>query len=114
VLPIPSTTLGKLSAHRALDGSGRIYVADASNNRIVRIDDMGGTNRTTFGSSGSGVNQFSFPYGLGVDAGGRIYVADESNNRIVRVSDMSGTNWTTFGTSGSGINHGCRRVPVRC
>src|SRR5437867_5364117 len=39
----------------------KIYVADASNNRIVRMDDMIGAGWTELGMSGSGPNQFNFP-----------------------------------------------------
>ena len=88
----------------AVDASGHIYVADASNNRIVRMDDMSGANWTSLGSYGNGANQFSNPFGVAVDGTGRIYVADASNNRIVRMDDMTGTNWTALGSPGTGIN----------
>src|SRR5437899_12738395 len=39
----------------------KIYVADESNNRIVRMDDMTGAGWTPFGTSGSGPNQFNLP-----------------------------------------------------
>lgn len=77
-----------------------IYVADARNDRIVRMDDMDGTNWTSFGTMGSGVGQFQQPRGIAVDAQDRIYVADANNGRIVRMDDMNGTNWTEFSQSG--------------
>jgi len=87
-----------------VDASGHIYVADFSNNRIVRMDDMTGTNWTTLGGpgSGAGTGQFNTPAGIALDEHGRIYVADSGNNRIVRMDSMSGANWVTFGTLGSG------------
>jgi sugar lactone lactonase YvrE len=88
----------------ALDSSGRIYIADTYNNRIVRMDDMNGTNWTAFGSQGSGTNQFWYPSGIAVDSSNRIYICDQRNSRIVRMDDMSGTNWTSFGSAGTGIN----------
>lgn len=81
----------------------RIYIADG-NDRIVRIDNMSGSNWTTFGSSGNGVNQFNFLADIAFDSQGRIYCADYSNDRIVRINDMTGAGWTTFGTSGTGTN----------
>src|SRR5947209_20201524 len=51
----------------------KIYVADASNNRIVRMDDMTGAGWTPFGTSGSGMNQSNGPFGIFVCAG-QIYV----------------------------------------
>jgi DNA-binding beta-propeller fold protein YncE len=87
----------------ALDGSGRIYVTDALNNQIVRINDLGGGGRVTFGGTGTGTDQFKVPSGIAIGPDGKIYVLDAGNSRIVRFDDMSGTNWTTFGTHGSGV-----------
>src|SRR5438876_1640545 len=81
----------------------KIYVADESNNRIVRMDDMTGTGWTAFGTLGSGPNQFDGPFGVSVSAG-QIYVADRNNNRIVRMNDMTGVGWIEFGTFGNGPN----------
>src|SRR5437016_13293296 len=75
----------------------KIYVADASNNRIVRMDDMTGAGWTPFGTSGSGMNQSNGPFGIFVSAG-QLYVADRNNNRIVRMDSMTGAGWTEFGT----------------
>ena len=83
---------------------GQIFVADQSNHRIVRINDMTGAGWTSFGSTGSGVNQFNVPTGIFVNAGGQIFVADQTNHRIVRINDMTGAGWTTFGSLGSGVN----------
>jgi hypothetical protein len=63
---------------------------------------MAGTGWSTFGSHGSGINQFLFPWGVSVTPTGQIFVADVY--RIVRINDMAGGGWTTFGSSGSGIN----------
>ncbi len=78
-------------------------MADAGNNRIVRIKDMTGARWTSLGgpASGGGTNQFNNPRGISVDTSGRIYVADAENNRIVRVDDMTGSGWTTLGTAAS-------------
>ena len=77
---------GTASANSAF---GPFYVADTYNNRIVHVDDMQGTNWTTFGVAGSGAGQFEQPWGIAVDAAGRIYVADSGNNRVVRISDLA-------------------------
>ena len=63
---------------------------------------MTGGNWTTFGSAGTGINQFGAPTSIFVDSAYRIYVADVSNNRIVRTNDMTGTFWTAFGGVGRG------------
>jgi DNA-binding beta-propeller fold protein YncE len=79
---------------------GAIYITDAGNNRIVRINDMTGAGWTVFGASGSGPNQFNTPVGIYVDASGQIYVADSGNHRIVRFNDMTGTGWTVLEGAG--------------
>jgi streptogramin lyase len=80
----------------AVDSAGRIYVVDSSNSQIVRIDDVGGTGWTAFGTYGSGHGQFSSPSSIFVDSAGKIYVADKENHRIVRINDMAGSGWTTL------------------
>jgi sugar lactone lactonase YvrE len=87
----------------ALDGAGRIYVADTYNDRVVRIDDFKGTNWTAFGSYGSGTGQFANPGAISIDPSGRIYVMDTGNSRLVRMDDMNGANWTTINAIGSGV-----------
>ncbi len=52
--------VGSAGARTPAPSSG-IFVADTGNNRIVRIDDMTGAGWTTFGTRGSGINQFSDP-----------------------------------------------------
>ncbi len=93
-------------AATATDSRGRSYVVDQGNSRIVRIDDMIGTNWIFFGSQGLEDNQFCGPLGIAVDKSGRVYVADPENNRIERFDDMTGTNWATIGTYGSGTGQG--------
>lgn len=86
-----------------VDAAGRIYVLDAFNDRIVRFNDMSGRRRTSLGTSGEGVREFSEPTGIFVDAAGRIYVADSGNHRIVRMDDLSGAGWRSLGRQGSGM-----------
>ena len=81
-----------------------IFVANMGNDQIVRIDDMTGFAWTTFGSRGSGANQFLGPAGIFVDTGGKIFVADPGNHRIVRIDDMTGAGWTTLGSRGDETN----------
>ena len=72
------------------------------NDRIVRIDDLNGTNWTTYGTYGSGVGQFTLPRSISVDPTGHIWVLDGGNG-LVRMDDMNGTNWTVVGSAGSGV-----------
>ncbi len=102
----PCNGVNQFDAPEAIfvDRAGRIYVADASNKRVVRMNDMTGTGWMTLGTYGAGVNQFSTPWGISVDGAGRIYVADATSmfeGRIVRMNDITGAGWTTLNLAGS-------------
>lgn len=43
---------------------GKIYFSDMAKSRLVRIDDLSGTNPMIFGSKGTGTNQFDRPQGI--------------------------------------------------
>ena len=79
-----------------------VYIADTGNNRIVQTADILGSNWTSLGKLGTGIRQFTAPYGVALDAAGKIYVSDSGNCRIVRMDNMAGTNWISYGTCGAG------------
>ena len=88
----------------AVDGSGNLYIADVSNDRIRRVD-VGGTIRTIAGNGSRGHSgdgglavqaQLAAPVGVALDSNGILYIADWHNNRIRRV-DTSGTITTIAG-----------------
>ena len=76
----------------AQNGLGNVYVADASNYRIRRIDLTG--NVTTLAGSGvrgfldgpAATARFYEPHGMGLDAAGNLYIADATNNRIRKLT----------------------------
>ena len=82
--------------HVAFDSRDRIYLVTEERSEIIRIDDMTGAGRTTYGSAGSGKDQFLSLSCIRIDALDRIWVCDDVNNRIVRIDAMDGTGWTAY------------------
>jgi len=67
----------------------------------------------TWGSSGSGDGELSFPFGLAVDSWGYIYVADTFNNRVQKFDSLGNfiTKWGEFGAgNGQFIGPNCAAV----
>ena len=89
----------------ALDGAGNLYIADAGNNRIRKVDSSGnistvaGTGTGGFGgdSGAATAAQLSEPSGgVALDGAGNLYIADTSNHRIRKV-DSDGNITTVAG-----------------
>jgi len=76
----------------AIDVSGNLYVADASNNKIRKINPFGAvTTMAGTGSQGStdgtgSAASFYTPTGVAVDTSGVVYVADEGNSKIRKIT----------------------------
>ncbi len=99
----------------AIDPTGNVYIADASNNRIRMVSLSGII--TTFagngfiGYSGDGgpatAASLKYPMGVAADASGNVFVADYSNNCIRKINSagiittLAGT--TVAGYSGDGL-----------
>jgi tripartite motif-containing protein 71 len=75
--------LGKLEApgQIALDGAGRLWVADRGNNRVQAFGPAG-ERLLTMGNRGVGLGQFVHPTGVSVDCRGVLTVTDTDNNRV--------------------------------
>ena len=91
--------------HVAFDSRDRIYLVTEERSEIIRIDDMTGAGRTTYGSAGNGKNQFLSLSCIRIDALDRIWVCDDVNNRIVRIDAMDGTGWTAYDGSEAPGHH---------
>jgi sugar lactone lactonase YvrE len=92
------------------DGKGNIYISDAGNNRIIKVDNTG--NATVLAGSGTAgtvdgpgdVAQFSAPYGIRCGTDGSLYVADDTRHlirKIVIAADGKATVSTIAGVAGS-------------
>jgi protocatechuate 3,4-dioxygenase beta subunit len=89
------------------DGSGGLYIADYSNNRVLHYSGTsttadkvyGQSDFTSGGSNNGGVSasSLSVPWGVAVDSSGHLYVSDQNNNRAL----YYGPN-PLLATSGSG------------
>jgi hypothetical protein len=79
----------------AVDGQGRIYVADAGNHR-VQVFGAGGEFIAAFGSEGNGAGGFQEMRGMEVDSNGRVFVCDPGNGRVaVLTFDGAQFHWQT-------------------
>ncbi len=84
-----------------VDATGNVYIADASNQRIRKINTTGIIS-TVAGGGSSGLGDggqattamLHLPTGVALDAAGNIYIVDENDNRIRKVT--SGGVITTF------------------
>jgi len=95
----------------AMDGDGRLYIADTLNHRIRRVDFDADTIETVVGN---GEAAFGGDGGAGTDASinnprdiqfgpdGRLYIADEKNHRIRAFDPEDGTITTVVGTGNQG------------
>jgi sugar lactone lactonase YvrE len=83
----------------ALDAATNRWIADASNNRIVKMSPAGEVLATysTLGSSDS----LSHPTGIDIDASGNVWVCDSGHNRVVEFNPK-GEWMRKIGSLGSG------------
>jgi uncharacterized protein (TIGR03437 family) len=92
----------------AVDGAGNLYVADAGNHEVRKIDTKGNITAVLGnGTAGAGSNQASGPQGVTVDGSGNVYIADTQNARIVKVTPGgSASTVAGNGTPGYGGDNG--------
>jgi sugar lactone lactonase YvrE len=92
-----------------MDAAGNLYVTDATDNRIRKIDTAGiittvaGTGVAGYTGDGGAdtAATFNTPTGIAIDASGNLYVADSGNN-VVRKINTSGIITTFAGTGAPG------------
>jgi len=96
----------------ALDAGGDLYIVDAGNQRVRKVDTTGVITTVAgksalagySGDGGAATNaSLNNPFGLAVDAAGNLYVADASNQRVRKVA-ANGIITTVAGKGTSGFS----------
>jgi streptogramin lyase len=87
---------------KVLISNGYLWVADYSNNRVLKLT-TSGTFVQSFGSSGNSDSKLSNPTSVITDSSGNIWVIDAGNNRIVEYN--SSGQWLM--TIGGAYNKAC-------
>lgn len=106
-------TSAQLSAPEGLtiDQQGHLYIADAGNNVVRKVDLADGTITTVAGNGHTGAlgdrgpaikAELFLPTGIAVDSHGILYIADSANNRVRKV-DLAGNISTLAGTGQAGF-----------
>lgn len=91
----------------ALEASGNLVIADASNNRVRRVTPTG-TVTTVAGTGALGLTNgpassatFRTPYGVAVDATGNVFVADLNNHAVRKIAGGAVTTLAGTGAAGA-------------
>jgi len=95
----------------AADSAGNLFISDAGNQRIRRVDAATGI-ITTYAGGGSSMDDgaaatsalLNVPYGLALDAGGNLYYVDQSQARVRRIDAATQTVTTVAGNLAPGFS----------
>ena len=107
---ISAQSLNKPGGVAVDSASGRLYVADTRNNRVLSWPNAAGYHShdaadlvfgqgndfttNTANKGGVSADSLNYPSGLAVDSQGDLYVADTRNNRVLEYHDPAATNTT--------------------
>src|SRR5665213_1158316 len=120
--PATSATFGFMGPHAglAVDGVGNVYISDAFDGRIRKVDNTGKITTVAGNSTSPGLGAFSgdggpatsaglnSPTGVALDASGNMYIADYGNQRVRKVdthgiiTTIAGIGFVTGSDSGDG------------
>lgn len=93
-----------------MDNTGNMYIADATNHRIRKVDAASGIITTIAGNgtastTGDGglatAATVNFPYGIAIDSNGDLYISESSGHVIRKITLSTGIITTYAGTAGS-------------
>ncbi len=84
----------------AVDGRGRVYVADTYNSRI-QVFDADGRFVRSLGGFGHGPGRFVQPTEVAVDGNGDVYVNDDQQRTLTKLSSTGRELWRLGGTTTS-------------
>lgn len=97
--PAVQASLGTYFTAVAVDGSGALYIADPSDNRVREVSAATGVITTVagngsasfFGDGGAATAAaLNFPNGVAVDGTGAVYIADSGNNAVRAIDPATG------------------------
>jgi DNA-binding beta-propeller fold protein YncE len=88
----------------ASDGT-YVWVGDASNGRLQRIDASTGGNPVVLGTQGPNPGEFDYPAGIAVDSNGDLYVADAGQDRVQKFTAASSAWSVIHGTGTAGLGN---------
>ncbi|GMR04211.1 MAG: 6-bladed beta-propeller [Thermodesulfobacteriota bacterium] len=80
-----------------------LYVVDTGANK-VRVFDLKGNRKKTFGSLGANPGQFNYPVDIFIDRNGEVYVVDTMNYRV-QIFNEQGYFISAFGSQGDGTGN---------
>lgn len=101
--------------HAVFDRTVNLYITDANNNRIRKVDSSTGLITTVAGNGISGFSgdggpatsaELNFPDGVGLDSEGNLYIGDAANNRIRKINVTTGVITTVAGNGFAGYAGG--------
>jgi DNA-binding beta-propeller fold protein YncE len=87
----------------AVDGAGNVYIADLSNNRVLKVPPSDPT-RSTPGDCTTVGSGLSGPGAVAVDASDNVYIADNGNHRVLKVPANDPTCLSSCAAVATGLN----------
>jgi sugar lactone lactonase YvrE len=99
--------------HVVFDQTVNLYITDANNQRVRKVDALTGIITTLAGTGVAGYSgdggpatsaELNFPDGVGLDGDGNLYIGDALNNRIRKVTAATGVITTVAGNGVAGYS----------